>query len=207
MKGLLLKDFYNLRPQLGSYAIVLVFYAVISFMNNSYTMFGAMLGTFSLLLPLTSMALDERSGWEKYALSLPIKRRDIVLSRYLYSMLLCILVFLITASMGAFLGAGAVEALSSAAGSAGISLFYISLLLPFCFHMGVEKARIIMMIIFLLPAGVIIALSQIKPLSMTLSGIDEGLIVRAATAAPFIAIVVMLLSARLSLFIYNKKEF
>jgi ABC-2 type transport system permease protein len=205
MKGLLLKDFCNLRPQFKSYVALLLFYAVLSFVNRSNIMFGAMLAVMGMMVPLTTLAYDEKSGWEKYALTMPLTRRDLFLSRYALGLLITAMVFLLIVVTGAVVSPGDfLDILAAAAGCAGAAVFYISVLLPVCFKVGVERARLIMTVLLFLPAGLVVLLSTT---SFTLPQFSADALHTAAVLAPVVLAALLLLSVGISIGIYKKKEF
>ena len=67
MKGLLLKDIYNLRKVGKQYILILAFFTVYCFFLKNPSFFPMMtVMSFSMLI-LTSMGYDEAAGFDKYA--------------------------------------------------------------------------------------------------------------------------------------------
>ena len=88
MKGLLLKDIYNLRKVGKQYILILAFFTVYCFFLKNPSFFPMMtVMSFSMLI-LTSMGYDEAAGFDKYALTLPVNREDLVRTKYLLLLLL-----------------------------------------------------------------------------------------------------------------------
>lgn len=46
---------------------------------------GAMIMVMCAILPTTFMSYDEKAKWDKYALSMPLSRDDMVISKYIIS--------------------------------------------------------------------------------------------------------------------------
>lgn len=143
MKGLLLKDWYALRGQAGRLFFLIALYIVIGEFSAGIGSIGILL---CAMLPTSCLAYDERAKWDRYALSMPLSVKDLVVSKYLLGYLM--------------LGAGAalkllVIVLPIGNGSDFVSfvltiaaaLLYLALQLPILFKFGTESGRIWMMII------------------------------------------------------------
>lgn len=143
MKGLLLKDWYALRGQAGRLFFLIALYIVIGEFSAGIGSIGILL---CAMLPTSCLAYDERAKWDRYALSMPLSVKDLVVSKYLLGYLM--------------LGAGAalkllVIVLPIGNGSNFVSfvltiaaaLLYLALQLPILFKFGTESGRIWMMII------------------------------------------------------------
>ena len=147
MSGLLIKDFYTIVKQLRLVLIFLVIMVAIPGINQS-----AFAMIYFAMMPITVMAYDERCKWDSLAATMPYSSRNIVLSKYLLG----------------YIGMGAVSLLSLAAhfvikriqhGTltmeemlavpliACVALTLLAINLPFIFWMGVEKGRIIFMLL------------------------------------------------------------
>ncbi|MFR6055167.1 MAG: ABC-2 transporter permease [Eubacteriales bacterium] len=95
MKGMILKDFINIKTQLVYYAAAaLVFGAVSVVMNNIYFFCGFML-FISLGSLMSAMAYDEQDRWAKFAVASGVPRRKLVGEKYLLSLFLTIPVMLL----------------------------------------------------------------------------------------------------------------
>lgn len=159
MKGLLLKDFYSLKLNMRQYLFLAVFCAVFGIamdMPGYMTVMSLVLG---INLGFLGYAMDEAGGYV-YLLSCPVGRKSIVQERYLF-------VVLCSACMFFYSAAG--ELLSRLFHRSGTEMwsmqilmvlgFYfilMSVLIPVGYRYGVEKARNILMIMFVLPAVAVI---------------------------------------------------
>ena len=143
MKGLLLKDWYVLWGGAKRLIFLIALYIVIGEFSAGIGSVGVLL---CAMLPTSCMAYDERSKWDRYALSMPISVRDLVVSKYLLGYLallagaaLKLLVILLPFGNG---GDFASLALLLAA-----TLLSIAVQFPILFKFGIESGRIWMMLL------------------------------------------------------------
>ena len=81
MKGLILKDLLVLRQQSRVYLFMVLMFAAFAFLNKDPSFAGGMAAIVAVMLPITALSYDERSGWDRMALSMPVGRRELVLSK------------------------------------------------------------------------------------------------------------------------------
>lgn len=144
MKALLLKEFYVASKTCRSFLLVIaVFFALSFFGRNSqfFILYPLMMVS---LVPVTLLSYDERDGWDKYSLTLPCTRAQLVSAKYLIGLifggvvfLLVELLLLIGLSMG-----GNFDFLSMSSALLLMGLLGPSILMPFVFKFGSEKGRI-----------------------------------------------------------------
>lgn len=203
MKGLLIKDFINLKKQGVAIGGILIFYLFFSIINGDSGFLITISVLLSTMLPITSLAYDEQAKWDRYALGLPITRKKLVLSKYILGIILNLATLAILTVMTMLLHLqtdGPVWVIILAAGCTGFLI--LSILLPLMFRFGVEKGRLIMMAVFIIPF-VMVFLAPRLNLSMP----DEQTLMPLLYAAPFVVAILFWLSIRLSVRIYQKKEF
>ncbi|SHN75554.1 ABC-2 transporter permease [Desulfitobacterium chlororespirans] len=204
MKGLIIKDIFALRQQGKIFLALLMFYAVYSVVYENLSMLAAMIVLLCVILPITTMAYDEKSKWDKYALSMPIQRKTIVCSKYLLAIIAEFLAVITVSIIGGiivfFTGEIAIgEMIIMTLALGGVGLFSLALILPLLFKFGVEKSRLIMLLI---PSVIIIMLPQLgiePPSAQTLRFLGY--------LSPLLIAGILLLSVKISVGIYNKKEF
>ena len=201
MKGLILKDFLNMRKTIGFVGLLTVFYTALSIVNKSPWLLNFLTVMLAVIFPPNALAYDERAKWDVYALTRPVSRRHIVLSKYI--------VGLIPAALGCALSIAAQclfslsEPLDAVVNSLlffCIGIILLAVTLPILFKYGSEKARLVMMTAILLP--------------MFLSFLFQGSLDAASQTAiralpvviPAAAAAALALSIAVSLGIYRKKE-
>ena len=104
MKGLLMKDIILLRPQLKIYLIILVFWFLIAMWNGQPGFFGGLMAMFALMIPMTTVAYDDNCKWPAFALTAPVSRFKLVLSKYVIlfmtMLVLSVIIFIGSLVMG-----------------------------------------------------------------------------------------------------------
>ncbi len=152
MKGLLLKDLINLKSQMKILGLLLLFYIFLAYQNRDLAFLSGMLMILSVMLSITSISFDERAKWDKYALTMPLSRRQLVFSKYILNLLSitagCLIIFAVLPLLGGF----GQENLLILAATSGAALLMNSLLLPIMFKFGVEKGRYILVMLILIPS-------------------------------------------------------
>ncbi len=201
MTGLILKDLLNLKQQMKSLLIVLAVWLFISVMNGNGYFFGGFFVMYVVMIPMTTMSMDERSKWERYALTMPVTRTELVLSRYVLSLLTALVGLVLTFIVCWVMSKNPVESLNVSLALLCVGTIFASLVLPIIFKMGVDKGRIIMMIVFLVPflLAFLLPKTGIQP--------NEAMLAKAIVFVPIAALVLLILSVYVSISIYKKKEF
>lgn len=210
MIGLLLKDLYTMRQYLKTMLFMLMFFAVISAgLDNPATFFEGFIILMSMMLTISSFSYDDLAKWDRYALTLPITRKELVAGKYLLSVVLCFAgaafsfpIALIVLTLKPVEGFGLAEQLYATAAIVSAAFFFTGLLLPMTLKFGVEKSRILMLVVFAMPTAAVIALDKMgvpMPSEDSLFGFFKLL--------PLSMVVFYYLSYRLSVRIFSRKEF
>ena len=200
MKGLLIKDFYNIKKQIIWYiGMIIIFFSVsVAIKNIAFMVSIGMLATISI--PLTAIAYEEKERWQKIVVASGMSKKIIVFEKYLLG-----LIFFAVSSAGYvavffILGENA-SSLTEVLIPVFLQLMILSAILPAVFKFGVEKARTFTIIIV-----VIIMLVLVGFLNYALNiGKDVEIII--CVVLSIISAVFTALSYILSVKIYNKKEF
>jgi len=202
MKGLLLKDILNLRQQGKVYLVIISIWLVIGIMNQDAAFFAGVMMIFSLLVPVSAIAYDERAKWDKFALTMPLSKLDLIASKYLLSLLCAGLSGILAIIVGLAISGDTKEVLMSVSALMSLGVIFTSFILPIIFKFGVEKGRLVVMVLFLAPSVLVMLISK---LNLRLP--NEEAISRMFYFLPLIAIAILLFSIYLSVLIYSKKEF
>ena len=169
MKGLVWKDIYTLLKQAKFILLLMVLFACLP--GYSMSAFAIFYGA---MLPITALAYDERSKWDELAAMMPYSVKEIVGSKYVLGLLL---VGGISAlSIAARIVTGIIKAtpfdaegIISTVILACLSLVLLMVDLPLMFRLGVEKGRIIY--ILLTCGGVVAGVFYIDQLMAVLDSI------------------------------------
>ena len=159
MKGLLLKDFLILK-ECKQVVLLFLFYIIISFLTNNFSFVSAILIMYTTIFVLTTFSYDAYSKWEKYSLCFPVSRKELVLSKYLFFLLLLggAVFISLALSFSFFLFINQtpnkeliLETIFSILGIVTYAVFFVSVMFPIVFKIGIEKSRTFMMIIMAVP--------------------------------------------------------
>jgi len=207
MKGLLLKDILNLKKQSRIMLLMTAFYFMLGLMYENPSFLTGMIVLLFTMLSITSFSYDDLAKWDRYALSLPVTRSELVLGKYVLAAVL--------AGAGTVLSfAGAMffsfikspiditEQLAVSYALFAVAMLFVSVLFPIIFKFGVEKGRMLMIAVFAVPMGAIYALSYLG-----ISLPSEEQLTTLLIFSPVIIFVFTAVSYALSKSVYNKKEF
>lgn len=167
ISGLILKDICNLKKSLKTLLLLFAFYGALSFVSQGYTLLITLAVVVSITLTASAFSFDEASHWNNYALTLPVSRRQLVTSRYVFSLLsillvplfLLLAVFIVTRINGADFSEAAVSFLFSTA--ATFFIISVSNAAIYCF--GPERGRFVMFAVCVLPILAIATASRLLP--------------------------------------------
>ena len=217
MKGLILKDIYNMKGMTRSLLILVVIFAL-AFRTQGMASMVITFTITSTILVVNSLAIDEMTNWYQMAFTMPVKRSRVVLAKYLVSALFSLLGILIGSAvwmlleaanltMGSETNPATVTAIIAVA--LLMSLFFISVIMPINLKFGVQKARLLLLAIVALPVfmlAVSTAIGLLFPNTMFYGTVKLG-----SYAIVFITIAAVAAAAAgsyfLSVRIMEKKEF
>ena len=89
MKGLLLKDFYTIWKAGRIFIILYIFIAAVSGMNlqNGWSYMGFWMVMMDAQT-LSTFSYDHSCNWNRFALTMPVTRKDVVQSKFLLQLLI-----------------------------------------------------------------------------------------------------------------------
>lgn len=162
MNGLLLKDWISLRRALLGIAGMLVVCTALFVPLGVSSLAFLIPAALVVLLPVHAMSLDVVGRWERYALALPLSRREILAARYQFS-LLCL------GAVALFCGAVAVVSVMVLhgfdligvspliwwAGCIGVALLMLDMLLAVFFVYRVNVGILLFLVLCLTPPLVV----------------------------------------------------
>ncbi|MDK2937609.1 MAG: type transport system permease protein [Eubacteriaceae bacterium] len=214
MKGLLVKDFLNLQSTFKRLIPIIALWMVIFLPNGNSTFFGVLIMMMTMMV-VTTISYDDLAKWDSYALTMPVSRKEVVTGKYVVMMLLDgmgVIMALIIGLIGVvFLkNSSWSEMMAVLVIIASIGLIAGSTMLPLIYHFGTEKARIIIILVAMVPTGLVLLLSGMVSEQqwqwLTNIGADISLSMTIIGLAVFSAFYVAC-SYMISKRIYEKKEF
>lgn len=206
MIGLLWKDILNLKQQWVIYGILVVFWSIISVTTESGTSLFACIAVLAALTPISAAAYDERTKWNMYALTTPVSRCDLVLSKYVLGWLAsgCIIVLItLEAVVMKIDGAQTMKMIPLVL---DVMLICMAFELPLQFKFGSEKGRLISLVVFMVPVLAAVGMGTVADSEQAFE-ILMGAELTAGFAGLAVALIIQVLSIWLSVRIYKKKDF
>lgn len=202
MKGLLLKDILNFKKQGLMFLFLIALWFFIGIKNKDMYYLSGIIAMMTLLVPITVISYDEKAKWERYALTMPISKGTVVVSRYLLTIAISVVGGVFSIIAGLMISTSIKEVLFTNMSVISIGLLIIAFAFPFIFKYGVEKGRLIMIFIFLIPTLVFTFASEFN-----IPMLSEKVIMQLVYFLPLITLVIIICSIKVSKMIYNKKEF
>ncbi len=200
MKALLIKDLLTLKGQAKSLLLVLAVWFIISYINGSGLFFTALSVIYGMLLPLTTLSVDEKSRVERYMMSAPVTRAELALSRYALGILGLLTLGVLGIGASLAIGDSLEEALGASAACFCLAVLLLGVTLPLVYKFGTDKARIISIVIYMVTFLAVGFIAR-------RFGIELDDLGGAFFLLPLLSLTVLAASVAVSLGIYKKKEF
>ncbi|HLR73791.1 MAG TPA: ABC-2 transporter permease [Virgibacillus sp.] len=212
MSGLVLNNLLSIRRSVFvSVLLTIGVVVVLLFTKETFALRGALFVPF-LIIPVQAFEVvkqDAMSGWNMFEITLPVKRSQIVGSKYITFLLLFLASLIVTA--GSFLITHilfytVIDPLfyNFLLRGMGIILCVAAMTFPFTYKLGTEKSDTVMMISVGYTCTIFFGLSLIiQPIVGNIARIDEVF----STVFLIIAMVSFVASYIASLIIYKRKEF
>lgn len=206
MKGLLLKDLYNMWKYCRSFLLIILVFTGMSFLNegNSFYIFYPII--MISLIPISLLAYDEREHWDAYCMTLPVKRNTCVSVKYMESLAGGIIMTLVTVVITLIQGytpmnLGTVS--ENVIMMIGIALIPPAIILPINFLLGTTKARISQMVV----VAILVGCSSVFVIEEDMSWLGEIMTSSVFSGIVLAAAVILFtVSWRLSLVFYSKRD-
>lgn len=216
MNALLLKDLLNLKTTAKSLCFMMLIFCVIFIpLGNIVTMYFLLM-IFGVMLPVTTLSLDEVANWDRYALTMPVSRRDLVRSKFILMIVLTLfgMAFSLVLTAVAVLVlpdfyAGSIGLFTIMAVIFALSPLYGSIILPVYYKFGIDRMRYIMIALMAIIGAMIVGFFMVFEdfvlgEASSAFGLNPAITVLAALV---VSLAVMAVSYRISCGIYERKEF
>ena len=210
MKGLLLKDLFVVSEFVRVLTLMAIVFIASMMAIDGFSVIGAMISLLVVSLVISSFSYDDLAHWDSFAATLPVSRRKLVASKYLFLLLLGVLAVVFN---------GLVSVLFAAL-QPGVSLaeqfvtgILISMaaciidfvLIPLIYKYGAEKSRMMMMMVIVVIFGITYGGAELlKMLNIGTDWITLPILI-GGIAAAFLAS--LLISWTCSVKIVEKKEY
>ena len=202
MRGLLLKDYYTLSKQLRLYLVFILVLSAIPEMNLS-----AIASIYAAMLPITAIAFDERSKWDQLAVMMPYSKRDLVMSKYVIGYIGVVVCYMLSMGIQLVISAVTKQPFTTETAlviviTACVALILLAINLPIMFWLGVERGRIVFMVLIAITVFVGMMSAESATNILSTSTLTAGMLLGiSALAAAIINTASILISHR----VYQRK--
>lgn len=205
MKGLMLKDILNFKNQQGkTFFLLIALYFIMALQMNNSSLFQGLWIVIGISLPISSIAYDEKAKWDKYALTMPVTRKDIVTEKYLLAALFIVAGNILSMPIVCIIDKGIdMETIFTCVILIGIGIVFNGMLLPFVFKLGTENTRTIMIILVVIP---LLTVYLLLKANIDIVSILENHMRAVGIVTVVAAAVIYIASYLLSIFIMEHKE-
>ncbi len=207
MIGFIIKDLLNLKKSFQTMIFLFAVFLLSSVSMKTPTYLASMITLMLTMTSVSSFTYDDYSKWEKFGRSLPVTKKQIVLSKYLLTLIMALAGSIISAVYiliwQAFnSSASLLENISIVLVMFSVTLIFTSIAIPLIYKFGVEKYRLINLVIF----GGIFLLFMFVFSVYDISQIPESAFFAILLCLPVPALLLTGISYTISCRIYNKKE-
>lgn len=193
--GLMLKDFYELISAGKTLLVILALYLTVG--QIFFTSIADVGMLICAMLPVNTIGYDERSGWNRYVLSFPVSRKEIVVSKYILGYLLLAAAFAVRLT-AAFASGHSEGVLGASAAAALLGLVYMAIQMPVMMKFGIEQGRMWTMLFTVVFAVGSVYSGSISAFALASAGY-------AVYIAPAVVIILQAVSIRISTALYGKR--
>ena len=201
MKGLLLKDWKTLLKQTKvTLTIMALFACVPSTYMSAFALF------YAAMMPITALTYDERAKWDELAAMMPYTAKAIVGSKYALGLTLMAPVLALSVLFRLIVHSTPIVSEDTMALliTACLSLILMAINLPFMFRFGVEKGRLIY--ILLTCAFVVAGVNFADKLADMINGIGAAMVTTVPLLLLAAAAIALFVSCCISVHVYRAKR-
>lgn len=207
MNGLIRKDLYSLKGSLKITALLIAVFGIMFIQESGFPFIAVTIFIMATLV-ISTISLDETIKWDKYSLTLPISRKDIIRSKYALMLILSLIGMMI-----GLIISSAYSVIVSKTPLDNILLFAVllfavavsltSIALPIIYKIGADKGHIIAVVCIVLPIAAIIMLTSIVDTSIELMPLSDHVL---TVGCLIISAAVFAMSYFTSMRIYANKD-
>lgn len=214
MIGLLLKDILVNKKYLYITCGVTLFYIFYGLMLNNTNFFISFLMLFGVMFILSTFTYDDMVGWDMYALSMPTSKNKVILAKYILSIIFLLFSGIIAIAINIFAelinnSNMTKETLISIWAYIVFALLFNSIQIPLVVKLGADKARYAILLVIFIPTLLFIFIGKLENIDIlkqfTIIFKNYGNIL--LYLSPFVVLIILFTSIKISVHIYGNKEF
>lgn len=215
MKSLVLKDLFNILHNMKSLFLMLLFFLFIFIPTSGPEGYIFVSCFLCSTIIVTTFSFDTMTNWTKYAMIMPITKKEIVMSKFIVAFLFsaygALNGFIFGTIGGIITGKIAITNIHQiiinlilAGIGLSITLIFSGLMIPLLIKYGAEKARMLMLAAYVIPSCILLGIFQL--LEVMGIKLTQGMIIGLLCSLPVIAIVWYYIMYQISFKIFDKKE-
>lgn len=178
MKSLILKDLYNIGHNAKSMLLILLVFAVGLIMSSGVESYIISAGVLCSMMIVTTFTFDDNCKWSKYALIMPVCKKDIVKAKFIVLVIFCTVGVCVGTIFGVSGGLvmrklvmsmeSIVTMLFMAFVGLIVSVIFGSMSIPLVYKFGAEKGRMLLLVSFVVPLAICFIVYEILMLFLSL---------------------------------------
>ena len=210
MKGLLLKDLFVVSEFVRVLTLMAIVFIASMMAIDGFSVIGAMISLLVVSLVISSFSYDDLAHWDSFAATLPVSRRKLVASKYLFLLLLGVLAVVFNGLVSVLFAALQPGVSLAEQFVTGILISMAACIIDFVlilliYKYGAEKSRMMMMMVIVVIFGITYGgAALLKMLNIGTDWITLPILI-GGIAAAFLAS--LLISWICSVKIVEKKEY
>ena len=219
MIGLIKKDVLFLKGYSKTVFLIVAMFGILGMTNNTTTSSAFYIPFIAVMMCLSTFNYDDYNKWDTYLLSMPVSRKTVVKSKYIFTIISFIIAIMIGIVVSLLItmvkGNLVVDTFIQDLGSeliysfAGIAVF-LSVMYPLMYKFGAEKGRIylfVVVIVVMLIGGGIILLGKNLQIQIDMAELEHLFEQFWMILIPLLSALFLYISYRISYRIYQHKEF
>lgn len=211
MRGLILKDFYNMFKNIGPTMVTTICVGLLLMVQGNPSLFVIGFALAGGGICSTCLRMDETAGWTKFELTAPVSRTTVVIEKYILLVLFTVIGLIVGGTVSYVAGSvsGTLEFtqfIMYVSVAFSISLISGSLIIFFLFKFGMIKADFFTVLCYAIPVGIfVIALIIAEKFGLDIMIGSSYMVI--TYFFPLLALVVGVLTAMATVAVYHKKQF
>lgn len=214
MKSLVLKDLLNIGHNAKSMLFILLVFAIALIPFSGVEGYIFVCAILCSMMIVTTFSFDDNSKWTRYAMIMPVSKKESVGGKFIALAIFCAvgsLFGLVVGSIGGLISnkitldlIGIGELLFLTLISWVIALIFGSMSIPLVFKFGAERGRVLLLVSFLIPAGICFGVYQL--LATLGVALTDQLVFILLCCSPFLALAWCYVMYQISYRIFAKQE-
>jgi hypothetical protein len=205
---------YNIGHNAKSMLLILLVFAVGLIMSSGVESYIISAGVLCSMMIVTTFTFDDNCKWSKYALIMPVCKKDIVKAKFIVLVIFCTVGVCVGTIFGVSGGLvmrklvmsmeSIVTMLFMAFVGLIVSVIFGSMSIPLVYKFGAEKGRMLLLVSFVVPLAICFIVYEI----LMLFGVEitDQLVFAILCASPLIALIWVYIMYRISCSIFSKQE-